>query len=105
MMRHIVVVALVVLERKKGDRYLDRCRTQPHYPLDVMGLSDTIYGTKAKKINILLDFFRAVKYYLIIEERRETNMRNFLLFAAGIACLAFAWMCSTVGLDVFLFGL
>lgn len=34
---------------KKGDRYLDRRRTQPHYPLDVMGLSDTIYGTKAKK--------------------------------------------------------
>nr|DAV55145.1 MAG TPA: hypothetical protein [Microviridae sp.] len=34
---------------QKGDRYLDRCRTQPHYPLDVMGLSDTINGTKAKK--------------------------------------------------------
>jgi len=29
-----------------------------------MGLSDTIYGTKAKKKNILLDFFREVKYYL-----------------------------------------
>lgn len=32
-------------------------------------------------------------------------MRKFLLFAAGIACLAFAWMFFAVGLDVFLFGL
>ena len=60
------MLLLVVVERLafNRDRYLDRHETQPHYLLDVMGLSDTIYGTKAKKINILLDFFSEVKYYL-----------------------------------------
>lgn len=60
------MLLLVVVERLafNRDRYLDRHEIQPHYLLDVMGLSDTIYGTKAKKINILLDFFSEVKYYL-----------------------------------------
>ena len=53
-MLFLVVVGKLAFNR---DRYLDRHETQPHYPRDVMGLSDTIYGTKAKKIKILLDFF------------------------------------------------
>ena len=50
MVAPLVVAKEEVLEKPlKSDRYLDRHETQPHYPLDVMGLSDTIYGTKAKK--------------------------------------------------------
>lgn len=60
------MLLLVVVERLAFNRvrYSDRHEIQPHCLLDVMGLSDTIYGTKAKKINILLDFFSEVKYYL-----------------------------------------
>ena len=73
------------------DRYLDRHETQPHYLLDVMGLSDTIYGTKAKKINLLLVFFREVKYYLSMKKgvvcMEEKNRRLILIILLVVVVL------------------